>query len=245
MKSNETSQIHARRGRWAEAEELFQQALALDSDDPEVLVPFGIMLASVGRLKDALRVHETLLRVEPLIAIYKYNAGVTMRHNGQDARVAPLLEALPQTFTANFNRNYLLAAIYADQGQYAKAADTLLLINNAPVPRQAVEEAARILRTAPAKVRAPDDLPALQAELSFVYAHVGAAERVFEYPERVVKIGLMAAGFRAVWDPLYAPLRKTERFKRLMRDAGVVNYWRARGWPDLCKPVGADDFVCD
>jgi hypothetical protein len=47
------------------------------------------------------------------------------------------------------------------------------------------------------------------------------------------------------WDPLYAPLRKTERFKTLMRDAGLVDYWRERGWPDLCRPVGADDFVCD
>jgi TolB-like protein/Tfp pilus assembly protein PilF len=236
--------VQARRGKWAEAEELFQRALAIDPDDPEVLVPFGIMLSSVGRLKDALRIHETLLRVEPLIPIYKYNAGVTMRHNGQDARVAPLLEALPAIYTTNYNRNYLLASIYADQGQYAKAADTLLLINNVPFPRQAVEEAARILRTAPEKVHAPDDLPVLQAELSFVYAHVGAAERVFEYPERVVKIGLMAAGFRAVWDPPYAPLRKTERFKTLMRDAGLVDYWRARGWPDLCQPVGTDDFEC-
>jgi hypothetical protein len=24
-----------------------------------------------------------------------------------------------------------------------------------------------------------------------------------------------------------------------------VDYWRARGWPDLCRPMGADDFVCD
>jgi len=46
-------------------------------------------------------------------------------------------------------------------------------------------------------------------------------------------------------DPLYAPLRKTERFKTLMRRAGLVAYWRARGWPDLCRPVGPDDFICD
>jgi len=25
----------------------------------------------------------------------------------------------------------------------------------------------------------------------------------------------------------------------------LANYWRARGWPALCRPVGADDFVCD
>ena len=40
-------------------------------------------------------------------------------------------------------------------------------------------------------------------------------------------------------------LRKTERFKAFMRKAGLVDYWRARGWPDLCHPVGADDFACN
>ena len=45
--------------------------------------------------------------------------------------------------------------------------------------------------------------------------------------------------------PSYAPVRKTERFKAYVRKAGLVDYWRARGWPDLCRPMGADDFVCD
>jgi hypothetical protein len=110
---------------------------------------------------------------------------------------------------------------------------------------RAVQDAAMLLRAAPAKVKAPQDLPALQAELSFVYAHVGALDRVIEYPERLTKIGYMASGFGLIWDPLYAPLRKTERFKVLVRNAGLVDYWRARGWPDLCRPLGADDFVCD
>ena len=28
-------------------------------------------------------------------------------------------------------------------------------------------------------------------------------------------------------------------------DAGLVDLWRERGWPDLCRPVGTDDFACD
>jgi hypothetical protein len=48
-----------------------------------------------------------------------------------------------------------------------------------------------------------------------------------------------------LWLPDMAPLRKTERFKAHMRKAGLVDYWKARGWPDLCKPVGANDFVCE
>lgn len=47
-----------------------------------------------------------------------------------------------------------------------------------------------------------------------------------------------------VWSPAFLEARKTERFKQLARKAGLVDYWRARGWPDLCHPTTGDDFVC-
>jgi hypothetical protein len=49
----------------------------------------------------------------------------------------------------------------------------------------------------------------------------------------------------ALWLPEYAPLRKTERFKAFMRKSGLVDYWRAKGWPDLCHPTTGDDFECN
>jgi hypothetical protein len=31
-----------------------------------------------------------------------------------------------------------------------------------------------------------------------------------------------------------------------MRNRGVVEYWRERGWPELCRPLGVgQDFTCD
>ena len=29
------------------------------------------------------------------------------------------------------------------------------------------------------------------------------------------------------------------------REIGLVDYWKEFGWPDLCRPVGEDDFECD
>jgi hypothetical protein len=45
--------------------------------------------------------------------------------------------------------------------------------------------------------------------------------------------------------PTYAAVRKTERFKKVVRDLGLVEYWGARGWPAQCRPAGANDFSCD
>ena len=46
-----------------------------------------------------------------------------------------------------------------------------------------------------------------------------------------------------IWEPQYAQLRKDTRFKTVLRDLGLVDYWRSSGrWGDLVRPVGDDDF---
>jgi hypothetical protein len=67
---------------------------------------------------------------------------------------------------------------------------------------------------------------------------------MLDYPETAAKEGNFRP-IQMVWRPSAAPLRNTERFKAFMRQAGLVDHWRMRGWPDLCRPMGADDFVCD
>jgi len=39
--------------------------------------------------------------------------------------------------------------------------------------------------------------------------------------------------------------RADPRFKALMREGGLADFWRKSGkWPDFCGPVGEDDFEC-
>jgi hypothetical protein len=82
--------------------------------------------------------------------------------------------------------------------------------------------------------------------LDFVYLFTGAPGRVLDTYERNVEAGWMNnAQWVVLWHSSYAPARKTDRFKALVRNGGMVDYWRAKGWPDLCRPLGPDDFVCD
>jgi TolB-like protein/tetratricopeptide (TPR) repeat protein len=235
--------VQARRENWLEAERIVLLALERDPDNPEALNAYDSILASAGRLNDALPIGVQLRTLEPFVANYNIGIANTMRFAGQTSAGIALLEEVTASGGVNYNRNVFLATAYAAQSQYAKAADTLLLIQ-AQVPREAVEQAAQILRSAPAKVSNPAALPAINNEMNFVYAHVGAMDRVMEYYEYGLRIGNVQGAGR-LWDPVYAPLRKTDRFKTFVRDFGLVDYWRTRGWPDLCRPVGADDFVCD
>ena len=46
------------------------------------------------------------------------------------------------------------------------------------------------------------------------------------------------------WRPIARDARALPEFKQLMRDVGLVDYWREYVWGDFCKPVGVDDFEC-
>ena len=99
--------------------------------------------------------------------------------DGQNQAAIAILEALPAGRRA---RNVTLAHAYAAEGRYGEAADTLLAIQ--AIVRQAgnriEEDAARLLRSAPTKVKAPEALPAFRDELTYVYAYVGALDRGLE-----------------------------------------------------------------
>jgi hypothetical protein len=160
-----------------------------------------------------------------------------------------LLEPVQKVGVFGYFRDLFIAKAYARLGgiRFNEAADTILAMPpQSPVSRRSIEDAARLLRSAPQKASDPERLPVLEGELGFVYAYVGAPERVLEFPERTLQVGLAAGnGVAALWDPQNAPVRKTARFKAIVRANGLVDYWRTRGWPDLCHPVGADDFACE
>jgi TolB-like protein len=47
-----------------------------------------------------------------------------------------------------------------------------------------------------------------------------------------------------LWLPSAREIRRLPRFKAFVAEIGLVEYWRAYGWPDLCRPAG-NDFACD
>ena len=238
--------IQTGQGKWAESEDLFRRALALDPNDPETLDNYSRSRAALGHLKQSLALREQVRALEPFVPVFNGITAEIMIAAGQNEGAIRILETIAPDAMA-YRGQALLAQAYAAEGQYGKAADMLLAIpEQGPFSRRSIEDAARVLRTAPAKVASPDSLPDLEGNLGFVYAHVGAPVRVLDDLERLVEIGHFGMGtFSLHWAPEFAEMRKTERFKAYVRKAGLVDNWKARGWPDLCRPVGTDDFDCD
>ena len=47
------------------------------------------------------------------------------------------------------------------------------------------------------------------------------------------------------WLPVFDDVRRLPEFKELLVKRGLVDYWRATGWPEVCRPIGEDDFACN
>lgn len=143
------------------------------------------------------------------------------------------------------NSRPLLASIYTSQGRFGEAADALTELANGN-GNSNVATAARLLRRMPQKLPSPADLPQLTGgDLTMLYLYLGAPERVLSSYERTADIGYIQGNTEFVWYPALAPVHKTERFKALVRRVGLVDYWRAKGWPSQCHPTIGDDFVCN
>lgn len=78
--------------------------------------------------------------------------------------------------------------------------------------------------------------------LSFLAAWFGFTDIALAAMRRE-QIELINPTHRYLWHPVHAEVRKDPRFKQLVRDLGLYNYWRKSGqWGDFARPVGDDDF---
>jgi TolB-like protein len=231
--------IRQRQGQLLSADELFSKALMLDPNNPDALHLDSILLAGVGRVKEALAMRQRLQVLEPFVPLYSNNTAEFLWLNGENESAVAMIKSAPSSAAGT----PLLAKIYTSERRYTEAADVLLTIPPGSYDPGVVEEAARLLRTAPTTTSSPESLPRL-GFLEFVYIHIGAAERAAEVYQASIDAGY-AYVFYGVWHPTYAAVRNTPRFKAYTRQIGLLDYWRAKGWPDLCRPTGADDFECN
>ena len=176
--------LQTQRGKWLKSEDLLKRAPALDANEPDVLFAYSYLISTLGRVEEGLSLIEKARALEPLVTNYSITVGYAMQATGQHAESIPLLEAImpnPANPALNSSRNTVLARAYAAVGRYSEAADMLLAVPSNQSRPHVIEEAARLLRTAPARANAPELLATLEPGLNFVYAHVGAFDRILEF----------------------------------------------------------------
>jgi tetratricopeptide (TPR) repeat protein len=217
------------------------KALALDPTNPDVLAEYRNLLLVVGRVEEALAVQQRVVALEPFVPRFRVNLATNIWLAGRDKDAIEMLGSERSADDGFAGRFIRLAEFQADIGNYSEAADALKSIDAGVFPKGTVEAAIRLLRTSPSD-SSFESIPQL-GSLGFVFLHTGAPSRVLESYEALIETGY--PGIWPLWHEAYAPVRQTERFKTLVKRLNLPEFWRARGWPALCHPVGADDFACN
>ncbi len=225
--------------RMAAAEDAFRQAIALNPNQADALHGLSQLLAALGRITESLAMREHLQAGEPFITNYTADTAEIYWLDGDTDKAIAMLQPFRP------GRTLELALILASARRTGEAAAALREMPASNYPSGMLEAAARILDSAPANTASPAALPRV-GNLSFAYLHVGAPERVLEfYEDEVAGNYFQPISSTWFWHPTYAPVRRTDQFRKVARDLGLVDYWRSRGWPAACHAVGAEDFACE
>jgi tetratricopeptide (TPR) repeat protein len=223
---------------------------------------YGRFLYRMGYANDALPRLERAQLQDPLVAspyvnlAYVYDAlGLHERalatHEQMTKHVATpgLLNVMPQFWR-------LLATGDVEAASAVLAAATREL----QVPQQVPPTAPLIVRVVAgtaalddrerglAELRAehantPANVPGAMANIAFLAAHFGDTDLAADAFGKAL-IADPVAWLQFAWIPLMEPVRRHERFKRTLREVGLVDYWRATRWPDRCRPLPEQDFEC-
>jgi TolB-like protein len=216
----------------------------------------GGFLQRTGRVRESLPYLERARSIEPLLSDIAFTLGEAYAASGDlDAALAEFdrglelegseislsgsafLVALATGDRALMEARFVrIASVSRIEGRVINEAMWRLLDD----PGAALTEIRRLV--------ADEDIGGDVLSLSLLFdwaAYYGDAELALELLRRVQKL---QASFSVVsltlWRPLARDVRKLPGFKDVVRDSGLVEYWRAYGWGDFCQPVGADDFVC-
>jgi DNA-binding winged helix-turn-helix (wHTH) protein/TolB-like protein len=243
---------HMSRGEWHEAAALFSRLV--EAGDPDTLKYdlydfYGLFLRSTGRLDDARRHFEYRQRVAPdnvdnswrLIETYAAlgDFEAAFREAERDWQGQRLVPAAALAAALGSRDRDTIEKWIGRMGRYD---DELNAAMGARLDDP--EGAGEMLRD---RMYGAEGASAITlAPIVTWAAYFGdfalALEALSLTPEEEVRGTFVTL---QIWRPVMAGVRRLPEFKALVRDVGLVAYWREWGWPDLCRPMGGDDFECD
>jgi TolB-like protein/tetratricopeptide (TPR) repeat protein len=241
--------------KWAEAEIAANAGLAAaPASDITALRAYGSFLWAVGRGKEAAVYHGRALQMDPLSLGVSGFQQIALDVVGRQAEAQ-----------AEYKRSQDLAGDHAvwDFQQLKRlwymraspadiAAQFRVLLEHESLPMaltRIVADTAGNREAALVAIRQAFDDPsnqdATRMGILVNYAdHYGDKDLALAALRRS-QVDMRYSALVTLWNATETGFRADPRFKQILRDLKLADYYRASGkWPDFCKPVGSDDFEC-
>lgn len=257
----------SRSGDMVEVERLYKKALALNPANFETNPEYGWFLLKVGRPTEAIDYFQRLVRMEPLASSGHSNLGLAYELSGNiDAAVMATKKAGELSDQLAFNNAGLLAfnnagllVLALEENNRALIDEYVALVQNTELlgninrsDTRDINQVMHALLDTPEEAGAELRLfltdPAYNNPFNRLWiARWASYFGEFELALQTCResIGSNSDLIWQIWQPIHKGMRQLPGFKDLVREFGLVDYWRTSGkWGDFCHPVGEDDFEC-
>jgi TolB-like protein len=249
--------------RWSDAEEYILRALRADPTDVHANYNYSFNLVTRGRIREGLdfaleayRRDPALIPANSMISIAAHYAGdseLMLKHGRivielMGLRNSYALDSLAEAHLARGDTERALE-IYAEDPQYPDWFPDCVRLHDDPSPAPEVRMAARstldrilsgetdaVWSNSWRLIRCAVWLE--DPDIFFGILLAKDVETMFGkgFPVEIVFINL--------WHPDATTLRQDPRFRDLVMETGLLDYWKKWGWADYCEPNG-DGFRCD
>ena len=240
------------------AEQLLKKAITLAPSDVFTNQLYSLFLKDVGRVREGMTYDQRAVSIEPLVVNPAQVLGLTHELNGDfDAAQLHLKEYQRGRGLigdkAILNGVFLaLAMTMRDRGLIEEALEKHINDDSLPPDNRALTPTMRAHLDDPEEALAAlhrfyqdpaYNNPFIGNVISVWAAYFGDHELSLRIQRELLGSGMFVT--YAIWRPIFKPMRRLPGFKDLVRDLGLVDYWRETGnWGDFCRPVGDDDFEC-
>ncbi len=238
--------------RWSEAEAAAAAALAAaPTSELDAVSTYCTFLMNVGRPGEAVLYAERARQTDPMSLRASNALQWALDTSGRSAEANAEYE---RSKDLSGDRDIvehcaLFSAIV--RGDVAAAKDLVRRVATyQTVPVDGLEDLREIFdqpETILARLRQAQQAPANQRSASqykiAVWASWHGDTRLAAAALRRFAIDLYFPRVSAFWIPILSGVRRTPAFKEILRDLGLVDYWRQSGkWGDFVRPLGEDDF---
>jgi TolB-like protein len=235
--------------KYAAAEQHYLRAMQLDPSYSDVREDYSEVLYEVGRLEDSMRAARQLVTLDPYFGIgwnrILRNAIALDRRAEVEEAVRQMRAISPGNFIGKFGLlDYAVVYGRADEARTALAEIVMRWPKDAAFAQQLLPWALGEPGVDPVNLRAAiADAPPGEATGYFIARQ--DIDRLNAYidtlgaiPQQYYFIDLYGS------KPMGQAMLRDPRVKAMVARFGLPAYWREKGWPAGCRPLGERDFEC-
>lgn len=235
-------------GRFLDAERLYRESIARDDTYPDVREDLAELLTDVGRHADALAESRSLVALEPTSRLFWFRLAMLgiLDDDAEliDKALARIAASDPIFFyatTAPFRRALCHGRIDEARREIERAYFA---------SPDAVAAALTLFRWSQGDPDSDDALARQFLRSTYLVdgpayaAAAGDGDLFFEVIANPRDRDKHFDNFRHLACPSAAPMLADPRAVTFLRAAGFEAYWRVKGWPPQCRPLGETDFEC-